>query len=156
MRYEYLWRNKWLTAGAKSVEEMIAGLRDAADLLEGMKEDGLVLEDVESLEDDYAFLRTDDPKLAKKYDMFDLEKLEEAEDKDSNDPSDSKEPCGCRICELEMNAGRTMIRLGKVEMALVNAGLGSWCPECEDFIPAGEGCEPATGPLVPVNKRDMN
>ena len=44
-RYVTLWRNKWLTSKAKTIDEMIASLRDAADKLEAMRRDGVVLED---------------------------------------------------------------------------------------------------------------
>ena len=29
--YEYVWRNKWLTSGAKTIDDMIDGLQGAAD-----------------------------------------------------------------------------------------------------------------------------
>ena len=69
-RFVTLWRNKWLTADAKSIDEMIAALRDAADTLEGMRQEGVVLEDGGGVGDDYAHLVTTDPEIAKKYDMI--------------------------------------------------------------------------------------
>jgi hypothetical protein len=68
-RYVTLWRNKWLTAGARSIEDMIAALRNAANHLEEMRRDGVTLEDDGSIGDDHAHLFTTDPEVAKKYDM---------------------------------------------------------------------------------------
>ena len=68
-RYETVWRNKWLTAEARSIEEMVADLRSAASELEAMAKDGVVLdpENLEAVEDDHAFLITEDPVVAAKY-----------------------------------------------------------------------------------------
>ena len=66
-RYVTTWRNKWLTAKANSMEEMISMLRSAADLLEEMQKDGVVLESDGRVGDDYAQLMTMDPKIAEKY-----------------------------------------------------------------------------------------
>jgi hypothetical protein len=70
-RYITLWRNKWLTAGAKSLEDMIAGLQSAADTLRAMLADGVTLDPESAISDDYAYLVTTDPIVAKKYDMHD-------------------------------------------------------------------------------------
>lgn len=70
-RYVDLWRNKWLTAKAGSVDDMINSLRQAADLLEAMKADGVTLESNEGTGDDYARLVTTDPDIADKYGMVD-------------------------------------------------------------------------------------
>lgn len=69
-RYVTLWRNKWLTAEAKTIDEMIDLLRHAADTLDAMRRDGVVLEDDSGITDDYAHLVTTDPDVAKKYDMI--------------------------------------------------------------------------------------
>lgn len=69
-RYVLLWRNKWLTAQAKSLSDMVEELRAAATLLDAMQKDGVVLEEG-GTEDDYAHLVTTDPKIAEKYDMLD-------------------------------------------------------------------------------------
>jgi hypothetical protein len=66
-RYVTIWRNKWLTSEAKSIEDMIARLRSAADDLEQMRKDGVFLEDDGGVGDDYAHLVTTDPKVAEKY-----------------------------------------------------------------------------------------
>lgn len=67
--FELTWRNKWLTSEAKDVKEMVACLRAAADELEQMAKDGLVLENGGELQDDYAFFVTTDSQLAEKYGM---------------------------------------------------------------------------------------
>ena len=70
-RYIALWRNKWLTAEAKSLEDMIAALQTAADTLREMLADGVTLDPAGGASDDYAYLTTTDPVIAKKYDMHD-------------------------------------------------------------------------------------
>jgi hypothetical protein len=69
-RYEQLWRNKWLTAKAKSIKDMYLALEDAAITLRKMEQDGIVLENPDP-DDDYAHLVTDDEKLADKWDLHD-------------------------------------------------------------------------------------
>jgi hypothetical protein len=90
-RFVTLWRNKWLTADAKSIDEMIAALRQAADALEAMRLDGVVLENDGSVGDDYAHLVTTDPEVAKKYDMIEESEFwaedEDEEDEPAADPS---------------------------------------------------------------------
>jgi hypothetical protein len=70
-RYVTTWRNKWVTAEAKTIEDVIASLRAAADHLDEMRRDGVTLEDRSSVGDDHAQLVTTDPNIAKKYDMVD-------------------------------------------------------------------------------------
>jgi hypothetical protein len=86
-RYVTLWRNKWLTANAKSIDDMIAALHEAANRLEEMRKDGVTLEDDGGTEEDYVHLFTTDPEVAKKYDM-----IEESEfwgdDEDEGDSED--------------------------------------------------------------------
>jgi hypothetical protein len=65
-----LWRNKLLTVNAKTIDEMIAGLSEASATLEAMRADGVVL-DPDGVADDYAHLVTNDPDVARKYDMQD-------------------------------------------------------------------------------------
>lgn len=66
-RYLSPWRNKWLTAEAKTIEDMIDTLRSAADELERMKQDGVSLDPEGATSDDYAHLITTDLVVAKKY-----------------------------------------------------------------------------------------
>ena len=68
-RFVTLWRNKWLTANANSMEDMITSLRNAAETLEAMRRDGVFLDDHGSVADDYARLVTTDSAIANKYDM---------------------------------------------------------------------------------------
>lgn len=70
-RYIALWRNKWLTADAKSIEDMIAMLQGAVEELEAMRADGVTLDPEGGTTDDYAYLVTTDPAIARKYDMHD-------------------------------------------------------------------------------------
>jgi hypothetical protein len=66
-RYLRIWRNKWLTSEAGSVEQMITSLREAATELEAMRADGVVLEAGGGAADDYTYLVTDDPEVAAKH-----------------------------------------------------------------------------------------
>lgn len=68
-RYLKLWRNKFLTADATTLDEMITRLHGAAATLEAMRADGVILDPEGGTADDYAHLVTTDPDVAKKYDM---------------------------------------------------------------------------------------
>ena len=68
-RYITVWRNKFLTSGAKSVGGMAKALREAADEMDEMAADGVRLLRDGGTEDDYARLVTFDPAVAKKYGM---------------------------------------------------------------------------------------
>ena len=68
-RFMLIWRNKFPTRDAISTDEMIASLRQAADTLEAMRADGVVLDRGGGTADDYARLVTTDPEIAKKYGM---------------------------------------------------------------------------------------
>lgn len=80
-RFELLWRNKWLTARATTLEEMIQMLTSARDQLASMLADGVKLSADGSTGDDYAQLYTYDPEVAAKYGM---EPEEEFFDEDDN------------------------------------------------------------------------
>lgn len=69
-RFVMLWRNKGLTSKATTLQEMVGGLCSAAETLEAMLKDGVILDvAVGGVEDDYAHLVTTDPEIARKYDM---------------------------------------------------------------------------------------
>lgn len=68
-RYMTIWRNKFLTLDAKSLDEMIETLREAVHTLESMRRDGVTLDPEGGTADDYAALVTEDSEVAKKYDM---------------------------------------------------------------------------------------
>jgi hypothetical protein len=70
-RYISLWRNKFLTLEAKTLEEMIATLGEAVATLQAMHADGVTLDPDGSTGDDHAHLVTNDPDVARKYDMQD-------------------------------------------------------------------------------------
>lgn len=75
--YETLWRNKWMTSDAKTIEDMILMIRGAADDLQAMKDAGITLDEDSGISDDYARLITTDPKVA---DTFGLELYEDDEE----------------------------------------------------------------------------
>jgi hypothetical protein len=80
MRYEYGWCSKCLIADATTIEEMINTLQDLADMLREMKARGVTL-DPDSVDNAYATLVTDDPKVAAE---FGFEPPEEDDDADCN------------------------------------------------------------------------
>src|SRR5215469_4036506 len=81
MMYESTWRNKWLTADASTIEDMINALQGATDYLRAMKARGVTLDPDSGVGDDYALLVTDDPAVA---DEFDFEEPVEDDDADCN------------------------------------------------------------------------
>lgn len=90
-KYYLLWRNKWLTAEAKSIGEMAAALKAAAEELDQMAADGIVLSADGGIAGDYAYLVTTDPAIAKKYKMWDESEFwdEDESDVSSDDASES-------------------------------------------------------------------
>jgi hypothetical protein len=67
-RYEMLWRNKWITSDAKTIDNMIDSLRAAAERLDEMRKAGVTLAG-DGAGDDYAALVTTDPNVANKFGM---------------------------------------------------------------------------------------
>jgi hypothetical protein len=83
-RYVTQWRNKWLTAEAQTLEDMIRSLRAASAELEAMRNDGVTLDaELGGIGDDYAHLVTTDPEVAKKYDMVEESEFWGDEDDDA-------------------------------------------------------------------------
>jgi hypothetical protein len=78
--YERTWRNKWLTAQATSITDMIEALREAVAELQEMQAADVVLVDDGGTADDYARLVTDDPVVAAKFGFEEEEPDEEDED----------------------------------------------------------------------------
>jgi len=70
-RYMTIWRNKFLTIDAKSLDEMIEILGGAVQELKDMRADGVTLDPDGGTADDYAYLVTTDSVIAKKYGMED-------------------------------------------------------------------------------------
>lgn len=84
-RYARLWRNKFLTVEAKTIDDMIDTLSTAADELRRMKADGVTLDPESGTGDDYAHLTTTDPAVAKKYDMHEESEFFGEDDDDAED-----------------------------------------------------------------------
>lgn len=68
-RYLRIWRNKFLTIEAKGLDDMVESLRRSVETLEAMRADGVMMDPDGGTADDYAYLVTTDPDIAKKYDM---------------------------------------------------------------------------------------
>jgi hypothetical protein len=92
-RYLLLWRNKWLTARAQTIDDMIQALGNAAEELKAMRDDGVILDTEGGTADDYAHLVTTDRVIAEKYGMEDESEFwgldEEEQSDDSSDEHDS-------------------------------------------------------------------
>ena len=67
--YRALWKNKWLTADAVSIDDMIDIYRAVADELVAMKADGVLLDPESDIANDGATLLTDDAAVAEKYEF---------------------------------------------------------------------------------------
>ncbi|AGP33581.1 hypothetical protein SCE1572_03140 [Sorangium cellulosum So0157-2] len=68
-RYVRIWRNKFLTMDATNLDDMIAALQGAVAELQAMRNDGVTLDPNGSTADDYAYLVTTNPEIARKYGM---------------------------------------------------------------------------------------
>ncbi len=66
-RYIRVWHNKRLSADAKSIEDMIASDRSAADEIDQLRRDGVVLEADRDIDDGQVYLVTSNPRIAEKY-----------------------------------------------------------------------------------------
>lgn len=84
-RYLTIWRNKFLTIDAKNFDDMIDRLRHAVESLEAMRADGVFLDPEGGTVDDYAYLVTTDPEIAKKYDMHEESEFFGGDETDDNE-----------------------------------------------------------------------
>lgn len=93
-RYSCLWRNKWLTSEAKTIDDMIEGLRAAAYDLEKMKDAGIILDPDSGISDDYADLYTFDEAVAKQFDLQhdEYDDVSDEECDDCDDPNNAGNP----------------------------------------------------------------
>lgn len=82
--YVRLWRNKYLTTDATSLEDMIAGLENAAKELKKLLNTGKVTLREEGVSDDYAFLETTDYEIASEYGFSEDDDFDELEDIDDD------------------------------------------------------------------------
>lgn len=67
-KYESVLRAKWTFDGASTAPEMIAALERCIKYLKRLDAAGCKLRN--KVDDDYAFVETDDPKAAKKFGFF--------------------------------------------------------------------------------------
>ena len=88
-RYLTLWRNKFLTIDARSIDYMITILGDASATLARMRDDGVILDPQGGTADDYAYLVTTDPDVARKYDMHDESEFWGIEERDHSESEDN-------------------------------------------------------------------
>jgi hypothetical protein len=83
MVYEMTWRNKELTGGAETIDDMIKMLQEAADTLRKMRDAGITLEPDGGAWDDYAHLVTKNPDVAKQFRLEPCEEPDEEEELDN-------------------------------------------------------------------------
>lgn len=86
-RYVRIWRNKLLTVDAENLNDMASTLEKAAATLRAMLADGVTLDSDGGNSEDYAYLVTTNPGIARKYDMHD-----ESEFLDGSDEDDTPGP----------------------------------------------------------------
>ncbi len=64
-KYELCWRAKWTCDGSTTISEMISALTGQIGFLAELEAAGVTLR--APMEDDYVFLETNDPKVAKEF-----------------------------------------------------------------------------------------
>lgn len=69
MYYEYLWRNKWITCDAKSIDDFIKTFEELTKMFIAWKAKGIKLDPESSINDDYAIFYTEDSKVAEQEDF---------------------------------------------------------------------------------------
>lgn len=88
--YKMIWRNKWLTADADTVPQMLECYQWAIDEVKKMQEDGLEF-DFGGGPDDYISILTTDAALAEKYGMCQMDfDDEEGDDEEGDDDCDEE------------------------------------------------------------------
>jgi len=65
-QYVYLWRNKWITSGARSIDDFIGIYEELLSKLRRWKGQGIKLQIDQGIMDDYAEFYTFDEAAAKK------------------------------------------------------------------------------------------
>jgi hypothetical protein len=99
--YSALWRNKWITSEAKTIDDFIETYQDLAAMFSEWKEKGIVLNPESGISDDYAEFTTEDPKVADEFGFIeDLWEDCECEDCECEDIQ-SCEGCCCESCKGE-------------------------------------------------------
>jgi Ran GTPase-activating protein (RanGAP) involved in mRNA processing and transport len=93
MDYEILWRNKYLTMNATTLDEMIGALQQAVDELKAMKAAGVTLDQDSDMGGDFARLVTSNPRVAEQlgFEISDVPEDEEFDEKDDLDEDEEGE-----------------------------------------------------------------
>lgn len=95
-RYEILWRNKWITSEAKTIDDFIETYEGLVSLFRMWKEKGIILDDDSGIDDDYATFYTFNKEVAeelqfKKWDQDEWDEDEEDEDEEFEDDDNKEE-----------------------------------------------------------------
>jgi hypothetical protein len=83
-RFIKIWRFEQLPSVLGSLDDLIDVLPREAETLKAMRADGVTLDSAGGTADDYAYLVTTDPEVAKKYDMHDESDFMDADE--GNEP----------------------------------------------------------------------
>jgi hypothetical protein len=89
MTYELLWRNKFLTINAETIDDMIDTLQGATDELRAMRDAGITL--AHGQEDDYATFITEDKELAERFGFWEMEEFFDEEEEEEDDDMSEEE-----------------------------------------------------------------
>lgn len=79
MLYETIWRNKWITSDAISIDDMIVNLENAINELKEFK-DSNIEADFSGAGDDYIYFRTNDIVTADKFGLYEVQQKDEEYD----------------------------------------------------------------------------
>jgi len=77
-RYEYLWRNKWITADAENIDDFIKIYKELLKMFKMWKKKGIKLDPNSGIGDDYATFYTYDSKVARE-EEFEVPGMEDEE-----------------------------------------------------------------------------
>ena len=84
MKFEYFWRNKWLTSDCQTIDDFIERYSATLDMFKEWKENGISLNKDSGIEDDYATFETENEEYA-------LDNGFEPEEEDEEDLEEEEE-----------------------------------------------------------------
>lgn len=87
-RFEYLWRNKWITSNAETIDDMIEGHKHFLNELIEFKKAGLEIDPCSDVSGDYIWFYTNDKELADSLGFYEIEDEEDYEDEDCEEGED--------------------------------------------------------------------
>jgi hypothetical protein len=76
-RYEYLWRNKWITSKATSIDDFIRTYGDLTEMFKEWKSKGVKLDPESDVGGDYASFYVEDKTVADELEFDEMEEFDE-------------------------------------------------------------------------------